>query len=67
MPSECLLSLYSCIPAFEFRLGKYTVLFTNGELSPANTFYRKQCSDITALKLTYNMCNCIKCEIFLAV
>ena len=42
-------------------------IFTNGDLSPANTVYRKQCSDITALKLAYNMCNSIKCEIFLAV
>ena len=30
--------------------------FTNGELSPANTVYRKQFFDITTLKLTYNMC-----------
>ena len=43
------------IHAFELRLGKYTVFFTNGELSLANTVYRKQCSDITALKLTYNV------------
>ena len=42
-------------------------IFTNGDLSPANTVYRKQCSDTTALKLAYNMSNSIKCEIFLAV
>ena len=36
-------------------------------ISPANTVCKKQCSDIRALKLTYNVCNSIKCAMFLAV
>ena len=60
MPSECLFSLYSV------DIGKSYSIFTNGELSPAKSVYRKQCY-ITALKLTCNICNSIKCEIFLAV
>ena len=62
MPSECLFSLYLC---FWVEIRKVLSIFTNGEVSPANTVYRKQCSDNTAL--TYNMCNSIQCEIFQAV
>ena len=37
------------------------------EISPPNTVYKNQCSDITALKLTYNAYNSIKSAIFLEV